>query len=141
VIQIERCTVKRRILIVEDDEALRVLAESLVMEDGYESLTAGSVEEGKALIDAGGFDILLTDLQLHDQMTGGIAIAEYARAALASVPVIYSSGAGVTDGTRALFVTGAVFLPKPYTHADLTAAIAAVRPSQSPRTDRLHIFF
>lgn len=39
---------KLQVLIVEDDEALRVLAESLVEEGGYEVRTAGTVLEARA---------------------------------------------------------------------------------------------
>ena len=119
---------KLRVLIVEDDEALRVLAESLVEEGGYDVKTAGTVQEAQALIDAEEFHILFTDLNLHDETTGGINVAAHARSVRPSVPVIYTSGAGVTDGTRALFVDGAQFLPKPYTHDSLVEVLSSASP-------------
>jgi hypothetical protein len=43
--------------------------------------------------------------------------------------VLYTTGADVTDGTRALFVEGSAFLPKPYTPAHLIEAIGALLPN------------
>jgi hypothetical protein len=42
------------------------------------------------------------------------------------LPVLYTSAAGVTDGTRALFVEDSAFLPKPYNVPQLTAAVSAM---------------
>ena len=110
-----------RILIVEDDEALRVLTESVVQDAGYSTLTAGSVDEALALLTAdSSIDLVFTDLNLADREDGGVIVARRARDVLPSVPVVYTSGAGVTDGTRALFVAGAAFLPKPYQNSELT---------------------
>jgi CheY-like chemotaxis protein len=86
------------VLIVEDDEQVRVLAEGILQEAGHKTLTAGSVEEALALIKGDGrIDLLFTDIGL--------------------------AGKGVTDGMRALFVPRFAFVAKPYTAADLTAAI------------------
>ena len=43
--------------------------------------------------------------------------------------VLYTTGGDVTDGMKALFVKGSAFLPKPYTPAQLTAAIGALLPN------------
>jgi DNA-binding response OmpR family regulator len=40
--------------------------------------------------------------------------------------IIYTSGDHVSDGTRALFVGGSDFLPKPYTPEQLTEAIERI---------------
>jgi CheY-like chemotaxis protein len=114
-----------RILIVEDDEALRVLTESVIEDAGYSTLTASTVDEALALLTTGcAVDLVFTDLNLGDREDGGLIVARHARDVLPSVPVVYTSGAGVTDGTRALFVTGSAFLPKPYQNSDLTAALS-----------------
>ena len=122
-----------RILVVEDDEPLRVLAQSVAEDEGYRVKTAGSVVEAKALMETEEVDLLLTDINLHEEMTGGILVAEHARSKFPGIPVIYTSGAGVNDGTRALFVEDSHFLPKPYKNVDLLAALRAAKPKQSRR--------
>jgi CheY-like chemotaxis protein len=50
------------VLIVEDEDALRVLAESIVQHHGYEALSAGTVEQAIALLEGDQkLDLLFTD--------------------------------------------------------------------------------
>jgi DNA-binding NtrC family response regulator len=112
------------VLIVEDDEQVRVLAEGILQEAGHQTLTAGSVEEALALIRGDGpVDVLFTDIGLADQLHGGLQLANEAVAVRPELAVVYTTGKGVTDGMRALFVPRFAFVAKPYTAADLTAAI------------------
>jgi len=120
-----------RILIVEDDEPVRVLTQSVIEEAGYSTLTAGSVDEGLALLTPEcAIDLVFTDLNLGDREDGGVSVGRHARDVLPNIPVIYSSGAGVTDGTRALFVPGSTFLAKPYQNTDLTDALSRALDQQ-----------
>ena len=103
------------VLIVEDEAQVRVLAEGIVQELGHEVLTAGTVDEALALLSGNeGVDLLFTDLKLLDRHHGGIEVAPHAREAKPEVRVIYTTGEGVNDGTRALFVEDFHFLSKPY---------------------------
>jgi DNA-binding NtrC family response regulator len=113
-----------QVLIVEDDAQVRVLAEGIVQELGHAVLTAGTVDEAFALLDADHrIDLLFTDLNLMDEHHGGVDVGRKARDERPEIKVIYTSGEGVNDGTRALFVYGFLFLPKPYTPHDLDAAV------------------
>ena len=53
----------------------------------------------------------------------GAELATEAIKARPGLPVLYTSAANVTDGTRALFVDGSAFLPKPYNIPQLTEAV------------------
>ena len=109
------------VLIVEDDEAVRVLTQSVIEEMGHIGLTAANPEEAGALL-AGDRSIalLLTDLDMAGNALAGVELAKEAVQTRPGLPVLYTSAAGATDGTRALFVTGSDFLPKPYTVPQLT---------------------
>jgi CheY-like chemotaxis protein len=51
------------VLIVEDEEQVRVLAEAIIQELGYETLTAATAEQALALVDErSDVDVLFTDI-------------------------------------------------------------------------------
>jgi DNA-binding NtrC family response regulator len=91
---------------------------------GHIGLTAANPEEATALL-AGDrtIGLLLTDLDMARNPLAGAELAKGAVQTRPGLPVLYTSAAGVTDGTRALLVAGSDFLPKPYTASHLTAAV------------------
>ena len=123
------------ILIVEDDEQVRVLAESILQGAGYGTLTAATVQEALTLVNGDAvIDVLFAEIELDSESHGGLELAKAAVERRTHLPVIYTTGKGVTDGMRALFVEGFAFVAKPYTSQDLIAAvqnILRVRPLRS----------
>jgi CheY-like chemotaxis protein len=115
------------VLTVEDDEQVRVLAEAILNEDGYETLSANNVDEALALLRSDQeIDILFTDIQLATRFQGGLDLAREAVRLRPKIPVVYSSGRDLTDGMRELFVEHSFYLHKPYDPAQLTAAVRAL---------------
>src|SRR5687767_2531654 len=112
------------VLIAEDDEGVRVLTQSVVEEMGHIGLTAANIEEAMALLENGNrvIALLIADLDMASNPMAGVELARDAVRIRQGLPVLYTSGA-VTDGTRALFVAGSDFLPKPYTVPQLTEAV------------------
>jgi DNA-binding NtrC family response regulator len=112
------------VLVVEDEDQVRVLAESILQEAGHFTLSAGNVEEALALLQsAQPIDALFIDLGMHDDAHAGIAVAREAAKARPGLPVLYTTGRGITDGMKAQFVKPYGFLAKPYTLEDLTTAL------------------
>jgi two-component system cell cycle sensor histidine kinase/response regulator CckA len=112
------------ILIVEDEEPLRVLAESLLEEHGHTTRSASTREQAIALLDSDeNVDLLFTDLGLHDDLQAGLNVAQEFAERLPGLPVLYTSGQGITDGMKAMFVERFAFLAKPYTVDQLVTAI------------------
>jgi DNA-binding NtrC family response regulator len=104
------------ILLVEDDEQVRVLAESFLQMAGHATLSAESTEQALALVTGGEpVDLLFVDLGLGGDGEAGLALAAKAAAARPDLKVLYTSGRSLTDGMSALFVPNSAFLPKPYT--------------------------
>lgn len=118
------------VLIVEDEEQVRVLAESILQEGGHRTLSAATKDEALALIQTEApIDVLFTDINLAQDAEAGSTQAglELAREAVTFRPglcVLYTTGQGVTDGMKALFVEGGEFLPKPYDLNQLAKKVA-----------------
>ena len=113
-----------RILVVEDDHQVRVLSEALLQDGGHDTLSAATVEQALALFDTEQqIDLLFTDLGLGDDLQAGLGLASEARRRRPDILVLYTTGQGVTDGMKALFVEPYGFLSKPYTPEHLEVAI------------------
>jgi len=107
------------LLVVEDDPQVLVLAESVLKDAGHEVLTATNYDGAIALLaDGKSPELALLDHNLGEGLSG-IDVAKAARTYTKDVAVIYTSGDHISDGTRALFVEGGEFLPKPYTPEQL----------------------
>ena len=113
------------ILVVEDDEHIQVLAESILQERGHETLSAGTAEQALALIDGERKpDVLFIDIRLHDDIEAGLHLAQEAVKRVPSLRVLYTTGYGITDGIKALFVEPYVYIGKPYTAEQLVMAVS-----------------
>jgi DNA-binding NtrC family response regulator len=102
------------ILLVEDEEQVRVLAESFLQAVGHTTLSAATVNQALALL--GGtepIDLLFTDLIIQGESEAGLSLATKAVEIRPGLKVLYTSGQAVTDGMMELFVRGSAFLAKP----------------------------
>jgi DNA-binding NtrC family response regulator len=114
------------ILIVEDEEQVRVLADSFLRTEGNETLSAATIEQALALIEGDKpVDLLFVDLKIQDGVGGGLKLAKKAVEARPNLKVLYTSGQAVTDGMAALFVEKSAFLRKPYTVDELATTLIA----------------
>ena len=108
------------VLIVEDEEQVRLLAESYLQEQGHQTVSAATAEEALAALDATErVDLLFTDIGLHADIRAGLDLAKQAVERRPGLKVLYTTGQGVTDGMIAMFVAGSAWLPKPYTVGQL----------------------
>ena len=112
-----------RVLLVEDEITVLILAESVVQELGHSTYSAGSVVQALALLeDPGEIDLLFTDIRLPEGDWGGFEVAEQARRKNPNLKVLYTTADTITDGMKVMFVAGGEMLPKPYTAPELAAA-------------------
>jgi DNA-binding NtrC family response regulator len=117
------------VLLMEDETQVRVLAEEILKEAGHQTLSAANVTEALALVRAYDLiNILFADIMLEENGPTGLDLAQQAVTIHPKLKVLYTTGGDVTDGMKALFVKDSAFLPKPYTPAQLTAAIGALTP-------------
>jgi DNA-binding NtrC family response regulator len=111
------------VLIVEDEEQVRVY------HSGYGSRDAdgrdGGPGPGRA-DERDDVDLLFTDIGLQQDLQAGLQLAKDITERRPKLPVLYTTGQGVTDGMRAMFVEPFGLLPKPYTPDDLRKALGAL---------------
>jgi two-component system cell cycle sensor histidine kinase/response regulator CckA len=117
-----------KVLVVEDEAMVLVLAESVIQSAGYETISAASLSEAEALISSpdSHLDLVFTDISLGDDTEGGVQIGRLVRKQRPAMPVLYTSGRNLTDGLKEMLVERSVFLPKPYTDTQLVEALAAL---------------
>jgi two-component system cell cycle sensor histidine kinase/response regulator CckA len=119
---------------VEDDEQVRVLAESVLQEAGHTVIAATGADGAIALLqDDKPVDVLFIDLTLGGDPEAGLRVAQEAKSARPKLSVLYTTGAGVNEGMKALFVAPFLFLPKPYTFEQLTKSVAFLLLNAGPR--------
>jgi len=118
------------ILIVEDEDQVRVLAEGILQDGGHMTLSASTADQALALLDGDDrIDLLFTDLGLQSDIQAGLMLAQEASKRKADLAVLYTTGQGLTDGMQAMFVDGYEFLPKPYTPEQLLTSVEKLLPN------------
>jgi two-component system cell cycle sensor histidine kinase/response regulator CckA len=114
------------ILLVEDEEALRVLARRVLEGSGYTVLAVGSAEEALELSEKAsrGIDLLLTDVVLTG--TSGPELAKQLRQKRPGMGLLYMSGYTESFLQQDSGETEAAFLQKPFTPDSLVRRIREV---------------
>jgi DNA-binding NtrC family response regulator len=111
---------KKRILIIEDEDKLRRILELQLLDAGFEVEKAASAEEGLPLIDRA--DMIITDLKLPG-MTG-IEMLQLVRRQDTHVPVIVMTAFGTVENAVDAMKAGAAdFLLKPFSLDHLTTVV------------------
>ena len=72
----------RRVLVVDDEENIRLVLQTLLRKHGYEVEAAASGEEALALVDSFGPDVILTDVRMPKM--GGLDLLRDAASARAT---------------------------------------------------------
>lgn len=81
-----------RILIIDDEAAIRDSFSEYLEDEGYQVQTASDGEQGLALIDADPPDMVLTDLRMPN--TDGLEVLKRGREKVPNIPFIVISGTG-----------------------------------------------
>ncbi len=114
------------VLIVDDDEDLRILARRALVRAGHTVLEADNGEEGLNLVELHKPNLLLLDLNMPD-MDGFAVLKELrSRENGRMLPVIVLTALGDEESARTSFQAGATdFLAKPFTPPQLDARVRA----------------
>jgi PAS domain S-box-containing protein len=109
------------VLLVDDDEMVRMSTADMLADLGFSVLEAASAEEALRIIDREEyFDVLVTD-HLMPGMTG-VDLAHAVRARLPKTPVLIISGFAETEG----IASDLPRLTKPFRQAELEATISSL---------------
>lgn len=135
-----------RLLVVDDDAALRGALADLLAQAGFDVGTAGDGQAMRAALEAAPPALVLLDLRLQGE--DGLTLARALRQSSA-VPLIMMSGqCDETDRVLLLELAADDFLIKPFGHRELLARVRAVLRRTVPQADprearaprRLHRF-
>lgn len=124
---------KTRLLLVDDDRQVLESMDDWLTHQGYVVETCSDYETALAVVERGGFDVLLTDLRLGT--SSGLDLLEVSRRMHRQVPVILLSGyATLETGIEAIRGGAFDLLQKPLIDETLQDAIhrALLPPSSLP---------
>src|SRR2546430_16473226 len=80
------------ILIVEDEEQVRVLAESYLREQGHQTLSAATKDQALAVFEVAKIEVLFVDVGLYDDREVGLDLAKEAVGRNPGLKVLYTTG-------------------------------------------------
>lgn len=130
-----------RVLVVEDDEAIRMGVCDALRFGGYEPLEAADGPRGLELATGGAIDLVLLDIMLPG--LDGIGVLTQLRQSHPGLPVIVLTARGEpADRVRGLKLGADDYVVKPFGAEELLARIEAVlrRSAERPRSvERLEI--
>jgi diguanylate cyclase (GGDEF)-like protein/PAS domain S-box-containing protein len=114
------------VLLVDDEESLRLLTARILRNAGYDVVEAGTGAEAIRIAEKTRLDAVILDVGLPDM--NGFEISERLRDVLqGGVPIIYLSGTaiGVDDRVRGLNLGAEAYLTKPVAPEELIAVLGA----------------
>jgi DNA-binding NtrC family response regulator len=114
---------KERVLLIDDDPGLSEVIGMLLEREGYAVARAATVKQGIALVEAGGLDLVVTDLKLPDGT--GLDAVKAIRARHPALPIIMITSYSSLESAIAALRLGAVdYIIKPFNNDEFLNAIA-----------------
>lgn len=114
-----------RLLLVEDEDMVRAVAERALARAGYEVTACASGEEGLAAITEGGeFDLVVSDVVMPGM--DGPAMVREIRSRLPDMPVLFMSGYAEEQLRKDIDIPNMHFLAKPFSVAVIADKVGAV---------------
>ena len=118
--------VSKRILLIDDEEAVRLTVGEILRRAGYEVQSANDGKSGLDLFRRQNFDLLITDLLMPER--DGLETIMELRRGRTPLKIMVISGCGQTLGSEYMQIArhlGADYsLPKPFTRVELLAVVA-----------------
>ena len=112
------------VLVIDDDEDLRLLARKALLRAGHEVVEAESGEEGLRMVESHKPHLVILDLNMPGMDGFEVLRRLRAQETHRSLPVIVLTGQGDEDSARVSFESGATdFLAKPFTPPQLDARV------------------
>ena len=114
-----------RILLVEDEDPVRMVAERALVRAGYEVTTARDGEEGLELVEQGGqFDMVVSDVVMPGM--DGPAMVREIRKRVPAMPVLFMSGYAEEQLREQIGIDDVAFLPKPFSVQQISERVGEV---------------
>lgn len=114
-----------RILLVEDEDMVRAVAERALTRAGYTVTAAADGDEGLAYVEQGAeFDLVLSDVVMPGM--DGPAMVREIRTRHPALPVLFMSGYAEEQLRKEIDIADVHFLPKPFTVQQVTDKVGGV---------------
>ena len=124
----------RRVLVVDDEENLRLVVRTFLKRDGYEVEVASGVEEALGLIDSFGPDFILTDVRMPKR--GGLDLLSTLKAKGDPATVIVMSAYGNLDLAIEAMKAGAYdYIQKPFKAEELLLTLRKAEEREALRRE------
>jgi len=116
---------KSRILVVDDEEALRSVLSSELVSGGYDVMTASDGDEAIAIVEKKKFDLVLLDIKMPK--VDGFEVLKFIKKTSPAVKVIMLTGfADLKNAIESKKHGAEDFVSKPYDLVDLLTTIERV---------------
>jgi CheY-like chemotaxis protein len=102
-----------KLLLVDDDEAVRYMLATVLTEHGYDVTTAASVPEALKLITAGSYDVLLSDLHMPGRGDGLTVVSAMRHANPKAITILLSAFPEMDAAAQAILLQTDQILVKP----------------------------
>ncbi|HEU0166594.1 MAG TPA: GAF domain-containing protein, partial [Chloroflexota bacterium] len=112
-----------RVLVVDDDDDVRVTLTAVLQHQGYNVASAGTVATGRELLAGSPFDVIIADLRLDEGRSGVDMVTEALERDPDIVSIILTGYVSTAAAVEALRGGVTNFLPKPCNIDDLQNAI------------------
>jgi CheY-like chemotaxis protein len=112
-----------KLLLVDDDEAVRYMLAAVLEKHGYEVTTAASVPEALKLITAGSYDVLLSDLHMPGRGDGLTVVSAMRHANPKAITILLSAFPEMDAAAQAILLQTDQILVKPMNIPALIEAI------------------
>jgi CheY-like chemotaxis protein len=114
------------VLVVEDEQMVRLPIVEYLRDCGYHVVEAGDAHEAIAATDAGtSVSVVFTDVRMPGKVDG-LGLAEWFRSHHPEVPVLLTSGYSGAASLASGSVAGEDFIKKPYSQKQVEQRIAAL---------------
>ncbi|UQA54856.1 sigma-54-dependent transcriptional regulator [Polyangium aurulentum] len=124
----------RRVLVVDDEESLRVVVRTFLKRDGYEVEVASGVSEALPLIESFGPDFILTDVRMPK--LGGLDLLATLKAKGSPATVIVMSAYGNVDLAIEAIKAGAYdYIQKPFKAEELLLTLRKAEERETLRRE------
>ena len=111
-----------RVLVVEDEDMVRAVAERALVRQGYVVETACDGEEALAMFAAGkGYDLIVSDVVMPN--LDGPAMARQLRSKYGNVKILFMSGYAEEQLRQSINLDNVSFLPKPFSVQQIAEAV------------------
>ena len=122
-----------KILLVEDDEALRFIVKDNLEQNHYDVLVAEDGQKALDLFNSNSFDLIILDVMLPK--IDGFQVAQTIRKTDEQTPIIFLTARSMTeDKITGLTIGGDDYIPKPFSMEELLLKIKIFLKRSQPKT-------